>query len=59
MDTIRPEPGNADKVIDSCFEEIAFIPRVVRIVVDGMRDRPVAVDFLKSDFPIRCGIRFR
>ena len=51
VDAVRPEAGHFDQDFQAFFGKIAFVAGVVGVVVDGVRNRAVAVDFLEGDFP--------
>lgn len=51
VDAVRPEAGHFDQDFQAFFGKIALVTGVVGVVVDGVRNRAVTVDFLEGDFP--------
>jgi len=48
---VRPETADGAEHFQPFFGQVAFIACIGGIVVDCIRDRTVAVDFLERDFP--------
>ena len=51
VDAVRPEARDFDQHFQTFFGEVAVVAGVVGVVVDGVRDGTVAVDFFEGDFP--------
>ena len=51
MYAVRPETADGAEHFQPFFGQVAFIACIGGVIVDCVRDRTIAVDFLESDFP--------
>ena len=52
VDPVSPEAGNFNKDLASFVQDVALVTGHLRVVVDGVGNVAVPVDFFKRDFPL-------